>query len=124
MDNKELILYLVKVVCYVVVAFVIPYVASFFKKKTENEHVKDLIDRASDTVIDCVLTVNQVYVEALKKEGKFDKDAQAEAFVMCTNYILNRLNEETIAAINNVYGDLDNWIKTTVEANVVLAKFE
>ena len=34
----------------------------------------------SETITKCVVATNQTYVETLKKQGKFDKEAQKIAF--------------------------------------------
>jgi hypothetical protein len=34
----------------------------------------------TDTITKCVIATNQTYVETLKKEGKFDLEAQEVAF--------------------------------------------
>lgn len=119
---KEILLYLIKIACYATITIVIPYLASIVKKKITNDKYKQLVDNAAEVVSDCVITVNQTYVEALKKEGAFDKDAQEAAFLKCTNYILDLLNDETVKAIDSVYGNIDTWIKTEIEANVNVNK--
>lgn len=44
------------------------------EKNLENDQLVKYIDAATDAISKAVLTVNQTYVDALKKEGKFDAE--------------------------------------------------
>ena len=50
------------------------------KNKNNNETYKKYIDLLSKTITNCVIATNQTYVESLKEQGKFDEEAQKEAF--------------------------------------------
>ena len=43
--------------------------------KTNNDIAKKYIEMLGDTITNCVIATNQTYVEALKKQGKFDEAA-------------------------------------------------
>ena len=47
-----------------------------YLKKHLNKYLKML----SETITKCVIATNQTYVETLKKQGKFDEEAQKIAF--------------------------------------------
>ena len=48
--------------------------------KIENDNVQKYLNMLNNTISQCVIATNQTYVEALKKEGKFDLEAQKIAF--------------------------------------------
>ena len=52
------------------------------KSRTENDLAKKYIDMITDTITRCVIATNQTYVDTLKKQGSFDKEAQSLAFDM------------------------------------------
>lgn len=105
----------------VLVGFLVKYIAKKteeLKVKTNNEILNQYIDIASKTVTECVIATNQTYVNALKAAGKFDLDAQAEAFQKTMDAVLAILNEDVIAFLNDFYGDLDIWLTNQIEAAV------
>lgn len=123
MDWEKLLAYILESIVVLLVTVVLPYGVSLLKKKVKNEEIARLIDRATKIVSDTVLLVNQTYVDALKQEGKFDKVAQANAFEKCKQKVLALLSVEAREAIYVTYGDFEQWLKTTIEANVRNEKY-
>lgn len=76
----------------------------------------------TNTVIDCVIATNQTYVEALKKQGKFDEQAQKVAFEKTLNAVLGILTEEAKNYIKETTGDLNLYLSQLIEAEVNKAK--
>ena len=72
----------------------------------------------SNTITNCVIATNQTYVEALKKEGKFDLEAQQKAFKLTYNAVISILNEEAKNYIQTIYGDINLYITNLIEAEV------
>lgn len=64
------------------------------KEKTRNEKEKKYLDMLDKTICEAVIATNQTYVEALKKAGKFDGAAQAEAFKKTYETVMKLLTEE------------------------------
>ena len=50
------------------------------KDEADNALVTKYADMITETITNCVIAVNQTYVEALKKKNAFTKEAQEEAF--------------------------------------------
>lgn len=101
------------------------YIVKFIQKKTEelnskneNELMNKYLTMLSDTIIDCVIATNQTYVESLKKQGKFDLDAQKVAFEMTYNAVINVLSNEAKDYLTSIYGDLSAYITNMIEAEV------
>ena len=75
-----------------------------------------------DTIISCVEATNQTYVDALKKEGKFDKEAQEIALNKTFDAVMAILSEDAKLYLNNAVGDLHAFIMNKIESSVHEAK--
>ena len=90
--------------------------------KAKNEKANKYLDMLTDTITSCVIATNQTYVEALKKEGKFDLEAQKIAFEKTMNAVLALLTKESQEYLNEAVGDLNLYISQQIEAAVNLTK--
>jgi hypothetical protein len=90
--------------------------------KTENELVDKYLSMLASTVTECVIATNQTYVEALKKEGKFDLEAQKKAFEMTRDAVMMILTEEAQDYLSAAVGDLNIFIAQQIEAAVNVEK--
>ena len=88
------------------------------KNKTNNEMAQKYLQMATDTITACVIATNQTYVESLKAQGKFDKEAQATAFQKTFDAVVALLNDEVKDYITEVFGDLNTYLNTQIEAAV------
>ena len=86
--------------------------------KTDNETAKKYLTMLSETVISCVIATNQTYVESLKKQNKFDLEAQKKAFELTKNAVLEILSHEAVDYLNAIIGDLNTYIDKLIEATV------
>lgn len=85
------------------------------EKQLDNETAAKYIEMANEAVASSVVYVTQVFVETLKSQGAFTKEKQIEAFNMAKTRVIEILGETTIAALNEIYGDLDAWMNTKIE---------
>ena len=109
----------------ILTAFLINFIKTKSKEltaSTDDLLTQKYISMFSDTVVACVRATNQTYVEALKKEGKFDKEAQYKAFQMTYNAVMDILTEDAKEYLNNLYGDLSLYLSKRIEAEVVANK--
>lgn len=88
------------------------------KQKTDNETAQKYLQMATDTITACVIATNQTYVESLKAQGKFDKEAQEVAFNKTLEAVLALMNDEVKEYITEVFGDLNTYLTTQIEAAV------
>ncbi len=88
------------------------------QEKIKDEKVKGLLNTANGIVEQAVTTVTQTYVDGLKSEGTFDKDAQNEAFNKAKDSINTLFTQDIVNAIQNNYGDFDEWITTKIEESI------
>ena len=88
------------------------------KEKMKNEKVATTLDNVVNMVLDVVEATNQKYVDELKKRGEFTKETAAEAFQISKETALTMLSNEAAEIIVDVYGDLDVYLDTLIEATV------
>ena len=109
----------------VLVAYVVKYInakGNEIAANVDSELASKYIVMLTTTIADCVVATNQTYVEALKKEGKFDKDAQAKAFQMTYDAVIGILTDDAKEYLANFYGDLTLYLTKRIEAEVVANK--
>ena len=92
------------------------------KQKTDNEMADKYLTILNNSICDAVLTTTQTYVEALKKEGKFDAEAQKVAFEKTYNAVMAVLTEDAKEVLGEVIGDLNTYVTNKIEAEVLLNK--
>ena len=90
--------------------------------KTDNELADKYVQMLTDTITACVIATNQTYVESLKKQGKFDVEAQKHAFELTYNAVVAVLSDEAKHYLASIYGDLTAYITTRIEAEVNVSK--
>ena len=98
------------------------YLVALLKRETikieqqlDNEIAAKYIDMANEAVASAVIYTTQVFVETLKSQGAFTKEKQIEAFNMAKTRALEILGDTAVAALNEIYGDLDAWLNTMIE---------
>lgn len=92
------------------------------QNKVDSDTADKYVAMLTDTITNCVVATNQTYVDALKKEGKFDAAAQEIAFQLTKEAVLEILNEESKKYLSALYGDLDKFISYKIESEVKLNK--
>ncbi len=118
MNWKDLLIYIIQTLCGLVITVGIPYAFTLLRKKVKDEKIARIISRVENIVSKTVILVNQTYVDALKESDLFDKEAQLAAFEMCKERVLSMLNDESIKAIQETFGDFEEWLRTMIEAYV------
>ena len=90
----------------------------WISKKIDDENVEKNLIKATNIILDAVKYVLQTYVDNLKKEGKFTKDAQLIAFNKAKEIVLSQFNEEIKNYLKDNFGDIDSWIDVQIEASI------
>ena len=90
--------------------------------KIENDTADKYTAMIFETIRDCVSATTQTYVESLKKQGKFDGEAQKTAFQMTLDAVLAVLTEDAKAYLAEAYGDINAYLSTKIEAEVKAQK--
>lgn len=86
--------------------------------KIENEKVSTTLDSVVNMVLDVVESVNQTFVDELKKKGEFTEENAKEAFNKSKETALKMLSNDAADIITTVYGDVDVYLDTLIEATV------
>ena len=118
-----------KDILYILITAAVPvlttYVCKFLyekwtegKTKIKNEQIAATLNQVVSMVLDCVEKTNQTFVDELKKKGEFTEEAAAEAFKMSKETALKMLSEDASEIILEVYGDIDVYLDTLIEATV------
>ena len=92
------------------------------QNKVDSDTADKYIAMLDDTICACVIATTQTYVEALKKDNAFTKEAQAEAFNLTFNAVMAVLTDEAKEYLTEFYGDLTAYITNKIEAEVQLNK--
>lgn len=87
-------------------------------EKCENDTGDKYINMLYNTIEACVQATNQTYVDALKKNGAFTTESQKEAFNLTLEAVKNILSDEAQDYLTSIYGDLNSYIGTLIEAKV------
>ena len=120
---------MIKELLYILITASVPvlttYVCKFLyakwtesKVKVKNEKIATTLDNVINMVLDVVEATNQKYVDELKKRGEFTEETAAEAFQISKETALTMLSNEAAEIIVDVYGDLDVYLDTLIEATV------
>lgn len=122
---KEILTTLVQVVVIPAIPVLVTYLVKYLKAKAEqtttrinNELIRTYLQEATDAVLQAVTYTAQTYVDTLKKQGKFDKEAQQTAFNTAKDIALKLLTDEAKQMIEDLYGDLMLWLETKIEQTV------
>lgn len=101
--------------------FIIQYLRIKSKEiscKMNDEVAQKYTEMITETIVNCVIATNQTYVEALKKEGKFDEQAQKVAFEKTLNAVLAVLSDDAKDYLREITGDINTYLTQRIEAEV------
>lgn len=88
------------------------------KADTDNIKAQRYIDEIATAISDAVAATSQTYVDALKQEGKFDLESQKEAAQKALTACIASISPDAQKFIEDVYGDLKEYLTTKIEAEV------
>ena len=120
------LLYQVLEVCIIplfglLTAYFVKYIkvkSAEIQTKVDSELGDKYIAMLTETITACVTATTQTYVEALKKEGKFDLDAQKIAFTRTYENVMAILADEAKEYLQTAIGDLSAYVENMIEAEV------
>ena len=118
----ELLIYPVLSIAGIYLTYFISTKIKEIKQKANNELASKYLDMLDVTIQNAVLATTQTYVDSLKKQGKFDADAQKTAFKQTYDAVMSILTADAIKYITTAVGDLEIYITNKIEADVKLCK--
>ena len=118
-----------------VVTAAIPVLAGFFisyinkikenaAANTEDTKKQGYIAEIAAAVTDAVAATSQTFVDALKRVGRFNEEAQKEAARMALDTCVSSLSASAVEFIETAYGDLSEYLVSRIEAEVRRQKLE
>ena len=123
---NEIILNIISVVVTAVILPLISFAGArlitWLNSKIKDENAKQQLTVATDIVTNAVRSVFQTYVEALKKNGTFDKESQKVALIKAKDYVLAQMSDEIKEYITKNYGNLETWVVTQIESTINILK--
>lgn len=119
----------IREVLYLIITGIMPllivYAINFLKVKIkeqeeslDNEQLIKYIDAGVDAISKAVISVNQTYVDTLKKQGKFDAEAQSTAKQMAIDKAKELITTDSKNAITTLYNDFEAYLNEAIEALV------
>ena len=120
---------IISVISIVVTSVVLPLITfggtrliQFLNQKIKDERTRGILTNLTQIIERAVRSVFQTYVEALKKENKFTKDAQLKALDLAKVEVLKQISNETAEFIKDNYGDIDYFLTSQIESTINLLK--
>lgn len=89
--------------------------AEMLLNRIEDQKKKDAIKQGLQILAASVGSVQQTYVDELKAQDKFDKDAQIAALTKAKNQAMDLMNKQVKEALASQYGDVDAFMNTFIE---------
>lgn len=122
---KEFIIELLQAVATAAVPVCAAFLVQFLWRKSEeigaqvdSLTTKKLLAEVTEAVTTAVTYTSQTYVDTLKKYGIFDKDAQLKALEKSKDKTLSLLSASAKSILAEIYGDLNAYLETKIEAEV------
>lgn len=113
---KEIIIYVISAIVLAILGWLFERVKAWINVKIKNEKAQKIMAEITCLVEDAVKATYQEYVEALKKEGTFDKDSQLNALSIAKQKIQASLSDEAKEFLSKNYLNIDEWIETTIHS--------
>lgn len=95
---------------------------TWISSKMKDKKMAKILSDIFQIITDVVMEIFQTYVEALKKEGRFDTAAQKMAKDRAMEKIMARLSDTMKDYISEHYGDIRNWISEQIEVAIYQLK--
>ena len=122
---KEFVIELLQAVATAAVPVCAAFLVQFLRRKSEqigaqidSLDTKELLAEVTEAVTTAVTYTSQTYVDALKKSDSFSKENQEEALTMAVEKAKSLLTAEAIVFLEEAYGDVTEFLKTNIEAEV------
>ena len=129
MDKMKLLQEIFQVCIIPLLGVLTTYLISFIKSKKEalekqndNELYRKYINMLDETITKCVIATNQTYVDNLKGQNAFTKEAQEEAFKKTYEAVMAILSKDAQEYLTNAVGDLNTYITNSIQAQVKINK--
>ncbi|MCX7745941.1 MAG: hypothetical protein N2645_03475 [Clostridia bacterium] len=122
-ENKEIFSTMMNLIIIPLIPYLTKYLIAYIRQKTDDleakikyKEIKEYVHIAEEAVISAVATVNQIYVDEIKKNnGVFLPHEQKIAFDMAKEKVVKILGETGLKVLGEVYNDLNVWLESRIE---------
>lgn len=90
----------------------------YITTKTSNETTQKYLAEAAAAISTAVTYTSQTYVDKLKDKSEFNIDQQKQALNTAIEKAKSLLTAEAAAFLEEAYGDLADYLRTNIEAEV------
>ncbi len=97
-------------------------VTYWISKKIKDENLRKIMNSLHQVVAEATLEVYQTYVEALKDECIFDREAQKTALSRALAIIEGNMSNEVKEWLKSNVSDIQGYLKGLIEAQIALLK--
>lgn len=118
----NIILGVVSVVVTGLVGWGVTALTTLINSKIKDKKASNYLNTITTLTANAVKEVYQTYAETLKKEGKFDSDAQKIALENCLKIIQSQLAPELITYITDNFGDMKDYLISLIESTIYSLK--
>lgn len=91
---------------------------NWVNSKIKDKKIVAYMTAITEIVMGAVKTVTQTFVDAMKKDGTFNKEAQQEAKERALTIIKSQLTPELTNYITENFGDVTSYLTTQIEATI------
>ena len=119
----------ISIISVVVTTVVLPLITiggtkliQLINQKIKDDRTRTILTGLTTIVERAVRSVTQTYVDTLKKNGKFDQEAQLVALSLAKDEVLRELNTERRIFIETNYGSINDFVTTQIESTINLIK--
>lgn len=103
-------------------SWLVTMLTKWLSSKIKDEKMRRCLNALNDIIIAAVQSTNQTFVEAMKKDGSFTKEAAEEAFNQTMSIVKAQLTEDLKSFISENFGDIEAFLRAQIEAKVNLLK--
>lgn len=99
-------------------ALIAVYFRKLIKRAEANEteiRYSKALEFVNNLITQTIGVVNQTFVDQLKKDKKFDPEAQKEAFKRTFDSVVANMTVEAKEVLDELYGDGMKWIQNQIE---------
>ena len=93
--------------------------ANQIAENMKNEITQKYIYMAQEAVSAAVNEVMQTFVSVIKDTNEWNDASRQKALQMAKRTVMNVLSVEAIMVLKEVYGDLNTWLTSQIESNVL-----
>ncbi len=103
-------------------SWLVVVLTGLLNSKIKDKKLAKITSTLTTIILNSVQQVFQTYVDALKKEGKFDKEAQKVAIKQAKDLITGQLTPELRDYIYDNFGDIESYLVNQIESTIYKLK--